>query len=45
MLVLPESAFALAALIALCLGDREAALDLLRRLVRCVPPTAVPRPA
>jgi hypothetical protein len=37
MLNLPESALALAALIALCHGDREA-LGLLRRLVRRVRP-------
>jgi hypothetical protein len=37
MLTLPESARALAALIALCPGDREA-LGLLRRLVRRVRP-------
>jgi hypothetical protein len=40
MLTLPESALALAALIALCQGDREA-LGLLRRLVRRVRPTIV----
>jgi hypothetical protein len=40
MLTLPESALALAALIALCQGDREA-LGLLRRLVRRVRPTVV----
>jgi hypothetical protein len=43
MLMLSESALALAALIALCQGDREA-LGLLRRLVRRVRPTVVPRP-
>jgi hypothetical protein len=42
MLTLPEAALALAALIALCQGDREA-LGLLRRLVRRVRPTVVPR--
>jgi hypothetical protein len=41
MLTLPESALALAALLALCRGDREA-LGLLRRLVRRVQPTVVP---
>jgi hypothetical protein len=41
MLTLPESALALAALIGLCSGDREA-LGLLRRLVRRVRPTVVP---
>jgi hypothetical protein len=40
ILTLPESALALAALIALCQGDREA-LGLLRRLVRRVRPTLV----
>ena len=43
MLMLSESALALAALIALCQGDREA-LGLLRRLVRRARPTVVPRP-
>jgi hypothetical protein len=43
MLTLSESALALAALIALCRGDREA-LGLLRRLVRRVRPMVVPRP-
>jgi hypothetical protein len=43
MLTLPESALALAALIALCAGDQEA-LGLLRRLLRRVRPTVVPRP-
>jgi hypothetical protein len=44
MQTLPESALAVAALIALCQGDREA-LGLLRRLVRrVVRPTVVPRP-
>jgi hypothetical protein len=43
MLTLSESALALAALIALCQGDREA-LGLLRRLLRRVRPTVVPRP-
>jgi hypothetical protein len=43
LLTLPESALALAALLALCHGDREA-LGLLRRLVRRVRPTVVPRP-
>jgi hypothetical protein len=42
MLTLAESALALAALIALCDVDCEA-LGLLRRLVRCVRPTLVPR--
>lgn len=42
MLTLPESALALAALIALCQGDREV-LGLLRRLVRRVQPTAAHR--
>jgi hypothetical protein len=42
MLTLGDSALALAALIALCHGDREA-LGLLRRLVRRVRPTIVPR--
>jgi hypothetical protein len=42
MLTLPESARALAALIALCHRDREA-LGLLRRLVRRVRPTVVTR--
>jgi hypothetical protein len=42
MLTLPESALALAALIALCHGDRKA-LELSRRLVRRVRPTVVPR--
>jgi hypothetical protein len=42
MLTLSESALALAALMALCAGDREA-LGLLRRLVRRVRPTVVPR--
>jgi hypothetical protein len=42
MLTLSESALALAALIALCQGDRDA-LGLLRRLVRRVRPTVVPR--
>jgi hypothetical protein len=37
MLTLPESALALAALIALCAGDREA-LGLLRRLLKRVKP-------
>jgi hypothetical protein len=41
MLTLADSALALAALIALCQGDREA-LGLLRRLVRRVRPTLVP---
>jgi hypothetical protein len=41
MLTLPESALALAALLAVCEGDREA-LGLLRRLVRRVRPTIVP---
>jgi hypothetical protein len=41
MLTMPEAALALAALIALCQGDREA-LGLLRRLVRRVRPTPVP---
>jgi hypothetical protein len=41
MLTLPESALAVAALIALCAGDREA-LGLLRRLVRRVRPTVMP---
>jgi hypothetical protein len=40
MLSLPESALALAALIAMCNGDREA-VGLLRRLVRRVRPTVV----
>jgi hypothetical protein len=42
MLTLPESSLALAALIALCAGDREA-LGLLRRLVRRVRPLLVPQ--
>jgi hypothetical protein len=42
MLTLSESALALAALIALCQGDREA-LGLLRRLVMRARPTVVPR--
>jgi hypothetical protein len=42
MLTLPESALALAALIALCQGDREA-LGLLCRLVRRMRPTVLPR--
>jgi hypothetical protein len=42
MLTLADSALALAAPIALCRGDREA-LRLLRRLVRRVRPTIVPR--
>jgi hypothetical protein len=42
MLTLSESALALAVLMALCAGDREA-LGLLRRLVRRVRPTVVPR--
>jgi hypothetical protein len=41
MLTLADSALALAALIALCRGDREA-VGLLRRLVRRVRPTLVP---
>jgi hypothetical protein len=40
MLTLPESALPLAALIALCQGDREA-LGLLRRLVRRIRPTSL----
>jgi hypothetical protein len=42
MLTLPESALALAALIALCQGDRES-LGLLRRLVRRLSPSTVPK--
>jgi hypothetical protein len=42
ILTLADSALGLAALIALCQGDREA-LGLLRRLVRRRRPTAVPR--
>jgi hypothetical protein len=41
MLTLADSTLALAALIALCQGDREA-LGLLRRLVRRVRPTVLP---
>jgi hypothetical protein len=43
MLTLADSALALAALIALCQGDREA-LGLLRRLLRRVRPTLIPLP-
>ena len=42
MLTMPDSALALAALVALCSGDREA-LGLLRRLVRRVSPTVIRR--
>lgn len=41
MLTLGESQLALAALASLCAGEREA-LDVLRRLLRRVRPTAVP---
>jgi hypothetical protein len=44
MLTMPDSALALAALVALCSGDREA-LGLLRRLVRRVTPTGNLRPS
>jgi hypothetical protein len=43
LLTLFDSALALAALLALCRADREV-LRLLRRLVRRVRPTVVPRP-
>jgi hypothetical protein len=42
MLTLADSALALAALMALCAGDREA-LGVLRRLLRRVRPTLVPQ--
>ena len=41
-LSLPESQLALAALASLCAGDRDA-IELLRRLLRRVRPTSVPR--
>ena len=43
MLTLADSQLALAALAALCSGDREA-VGVLRRLLRRVRPTVVPRP-